>query len=365
MKNLNLTSSHSALLLCLGLSATSASSLIGEDIEALRQQIEAIKSQTNELVALHEKIVRLKDDASNTVELYENLKTNTNIIDESIVVGNNLLQVQALEERLKGVRETIMEQYVFYGSEASEDTPYSDDAVTFQELRDTFLSFEDFENKKDNSATSTSKQIWETELELESYALSLGKNFINNYVNEMIKVQQLEFESNQKESKNEVLSCVPKKEAVDMIKEAVVAYVNNDIDNENYALEYSGASIVYEDGYTSETYTPPNAIIPSYIWNMFGGLPQIFFGKSPIKSANHVLSGDSIEVGSFWAFSGNKGKITIKLSQPVYVTSVSIEHASNMLLDPSTAPRSFNVVGKLLVYVFTSYKHILIRFALI
>lgn len=326
------------LLLSFCTTPIDASVILEKDRDALRQQIQSFKSKTETLKALHLQITRLQDEASNSVGLYNYLKSGTELIDESIVIGNNLSQVKRIEDRLEEILDDLVED-----SSDEEDVSAPENIVSFQELRETFVSFEDFDTDRDQSS-EVSKKIWATELDLENHAISLGRDIIHKHSQEMIEAQRLEFEviSNQKES----LPCIPKDEVIDMIREAVSDYASNDIDRENYALEYSGASIVYEEDYTSETYTPRDATLPSYVWNMFGGLPQVIFGKSPIRPADYILSGGMIEVENFWAISGSKGKVTIRLSHPIHISSVSIGHASSLIADISTAPKSFSVLGK-------------------
>lgn len=110
--------------------------------------------------------------------------------------------------------------------------------------------------------------------------------------------------------------------------------------NRNYASLGGGARIVR--GYTSSTHNLPP---PS----LSGSLIQLFFGYNPqyadVKSAGIVLEEDT-SVGECWCISGAVGRIAIQLSEVVFISHMSVDYASPLLLsreDISSAPQNMSL----------------------
>jgi len=155
------------------------------------------------------------------------------------------------------------------------------------------------------------------------------------------------------ELQKEELDCVSEEEASEMIQSAVATYEEDYTGKFDFALASSGARIVYTNGMTSDTFTPSDSIVPSFVWHSIPRLPKFAMNylnmQTPVLPPEEVLSPDT-NLGSCWAMNGRSGQITIRLGQPVKVTSVTLDHVSP-LLEPAgrekglSAPRYVRVVG--------------------
>ena len=61
--------------------------------------------------------------------------------------------------------------------------------------------------------------------------------------------------------------------------------------------------------------------------------------------------------GQCWAFKGTAGNVVIKLSNPVYVSDITLEHIPKSLSPDgniASAPKHFEVVGNILISNFFS-----------
>ncbi|PAV16140.1 purine nucleotide binding protein [Pyrrhoderma noxium] len=73
----------------------------------------------------------------------------------------------------------------------------------------------------------------------------------------------------------------------------------------------------------------------------FGLLSDYTYARSPVTALHHELT-----IGYCWPFSGPQGHLGVKLSVPVRVTDITIDHvAREVALDNRPAPRNFEVWG--------------------
>ncbi|XP_057714517.1 SUN domain-containing protein 3-like isoform X2 [Corythoichthys intestinalis] len=109
----------------------------------------------------------------------------------------------------------------------------------------------------------------------------------------------------------------------------------------NYALESAGASVVCSS--SSVPYnvkTKPNPIL---------GLGWLTGRSGRAVRARVVIEGKSeLQPGNCWAFAGQQGNLTVALSHPVVVTSVTLGHITKSISptgDIPHAPKEFSVYG--------------------
>ena len=318
------------------------------NVKDLSTEIANMQMKTEALKNIYGKIKSLKAETDDLIGLYKDLEGHTKDLNKAIVLGNNLYQISELEERLEVALKNLQERLVF--SSRPED-PVTDDKslVTFQELKQRYISFEEYESSRGKS-DEISAEIWEMEMGLEKYVTDIGFDIIREQTQELMDAAVMNHQKSLSVDKPSV--CVSKDEGMKLVEDTLSSYANEDNHQFNLALHSNGAQIVYESGFTSNTYTPPDAPIPSYWWHALGGLPQVLFGKAPIQPAHHILSGKMIEVGSYWAFEGEKGKITIKFGNPIRIESVSLHHVSQSIGNASSAPRHFDIIGRYFYRLF-------------
>jgi len=106
-------------------------------------------------------------------------------------------------------------------------------------------------------------------------------------------------------------------------------------DRPDYALESQGGSVLF----SSDTYCSSSA----GLYSIFG-IPIWYSCSSP----REVIQPD-VHPGKCWSMQGGSGYVTIKLSMPIILEAVSIEHIPKKVSPTGnldTAPRDFTVLGK-------------------
>jgi SUN domain-containing protein 1/2 len=159
--------------------------------------------------------------------------------------------------------------------------------------------------------------------------------------------------------------CVTPIEAAQLVQASLTTFAHDGVNMVDHA---QGAKIVYE--LTSDTYIPPTdesherlgsvwwrryipqdwervlpsqweewkASIPSFLWHSFGQSSAETVPPEAILTANTLP-------GSCWAMNGSKGQVTIRLSYPVHVKAVTVDHTSALLADVQSAPRTMRIIA--------------------
>ncbi|KDQ07779.1 hypothetical protein BOTBODRAFT_647961 [Botryobasidium botryosum FD-172 SS1] len=106
----------------------------------------------------------------------------------------------------------------------------------------------------------------------------------------------------------------------------------------DYALYTGGARVIPD--LTSPTYEPRSDSWARYLFDRMAG-NGFALGRPPVTA----LVPDN-SVGNCWPFAGAAGHIGIMLSQPAFITHVTVDHASkDIAYNIKTAPREFRVWG--------------------
>jgi len=117
----------------------------------------------------------------------------------------------------------------------------------------------------------------------------------------------------------------------------------------DYALSDNGAKVVAVQ-LNKPTATSPSAVqFPFAYLGSLLNLGALFNGhenKEEIRFASKLITSE-ITPGNCWSFTGHIANITIKLSCPIIISSVSIEHPDPRILmnDMNSAPNKFQVFG--------------------
>ncbi|XP_077476475.1 SUN domain-containing protein 3-like isoform X2 [Stigmatopora argus] len=101
----------------------------------------------------------------------------------------------------------------------------------------------------------------------------------------------------------------------------------------NYALESAGASVLCSAS------SPPHKIKPGF----FG-----YFRRGAVRSRVVIEGKSELQPGNCWAFGGARGNLTVALSHPVVVTSVTLGHVAKSISptgDIPHAPKEFSIYG--------------------
>ncbi|ELR62076.1 SUN domain-containing protein 5 [Bos mutus] len=119
------------------------------------------------------------------------------------------------------------------------------------------------------------------------------------------------------------------------------------IEKPDFALKSIGASIDFEQ--TSATYNHDKAC--SYwnwirLWN-YAQPPDVILEAGGMAGRGRV-AGPNVTPGNCWAFSGDRGQVTIRLAQKVYLSNLTLQHIPKTIslsgsLD--TAPKDFVIYG--------------------
>ncbi|EMR11283.1 hypothetical protein PNEG_00311 [Pneumocystis murina B123] len=118
-----------------------------------------------------------------------------------------------------------------------------------------------------------------------------------------------------------------------LVKAALHKYSSDVLARPDFALYSSGARI--NPFLTSPTYLQrPTRFIPRLLSKIFWNI-GCTWGYPPAMAINHENT-----VGMCWAFPGSSGQISIRLSETIFLTDITIEHVhSDIAHDISTAPR--------------------------
>jgi hypothetical protein len=115
-----------------------------------------------------------------------------------------------------------------------------------------------------------------------------------------------------------------------MIAQSLDVYAADRIGLPDYGLLSAGARV--EEEVTSPSYVPEVVSLP---WNLMYDLK--------VSEPEWALM-PGLHVSECWAFAGNEGSIGVHLSEPIYPTSVSLDHVHRSVArDRSSAPRNFTV----------------------
>ncbi|KAG4302289.1 hypothetical protein PCANB_001569 [Pneumocystis canis] len=122
-----------------------------------------------------------------------------------------------------------------------------------------------------------------------------------------------------------------------LIETALHKYSSDVLAKPDFALYSSGARI--NPFLTSPTYLQrPTKFIPNLLSKIFWDIGSTW-GHPPAMAIHHENN-----VGMCWAFPGSIGQISIRLSEPIFLTDITIEHVhSNIAHDISTAPRDIEL----------------------
>ncbi|TFK75201.1 hypothetical protein BDN72DRAFT_787844 [Pluteus cervinus] len=119
-----------------------------------------------------------------------------------------------------------------------------------------------------------------------------------------------------------------------LVDNAVSTYNKDVLARPDFALHSTGARII--PSLTTETFE----IKPSGIRSLFSG----FFGDNPIGRAPVTALHHEIHSGYCWPFAGSSGQLGVKLSAPVVISDITIDHvAKEVALDLRSAPRQMEV----------------------
>nr|CAX72637.1 Sad1/unc-84-like protein 2 [Schistosoma japonicum] len=159
---------------------------------------------------------------------------------------------------------------------------------------------------------------------LSAYIKQTISAFARVYIDKLIHDQQLESFSHPSGNKTMIAH---------MIDEALYRFAADRTGLTDYALESAGGSIVGTR--CTKTYTEGASLFSIF------GLPLARLSNSP-----RTILQPGNNPGDCWPFHGNKGQAIIRLSSPIIVSSVTLEHlpkelAPNGRLD--SAPRDFVV----------------------
>ena len=115
-----------------------------------------------------------------------------------------------------------------------------------------------------------------------------------------------------------------------MIAQSLDVYAADRIGLPDYGLLSAGARV--EEEVTSPSYVPEVVSLP---WNLIYDLK--------VSEPEWALM-PGLHVSECWAFAGNEGSFGVHLSEPIYPTSVSLDHVHRSVArDRSSAPRNFTV----------------------
>lgn len=123
-----------------------------------------------------------------------------------------------------------------------------------------------------------------------------------------------------------------------LIDEALNKYSKDVLARPDFALYTAGGRVI--PSLTSPSYEiRPSTFTGSLLARLTGS--GIIRGKSPVTALHPDIS-----TGQCWALNGPTGQLGILLSRRIYLTDVTVEHASKeVALDVSSAPRNFEVWG--------------------
>jgi len=104
----------------------------------------------------------------------------------------------------------------------------------------------------------------------------------------------------------------------------------------DYALSNNGGKVIA----VNSNYPSAHSIPLFFI--IFGGTKE----RDEIRAAENVIQ-TSMAPSHCWSFLGHVANVTIKLSCPIVISSISLEHPDSRILmnDMSSAPRQFQVYG--------------------
>eukprot|EP00698_Gefionella_okellyi_P023329 TRINITY_DN793_c0_g1_i1.p1 TRINITY_DN793_c0_g1~~TRINITY_DN793_c0_g1_i1.p1 ORF type:complete len:636 (-),score=129.39 TRINITY_DN793_c0_g1_i1:24-1931(-) len=118
------------------------------------------------------------------------------------------------------------------------------------------------------------------------------------------------------------------------IKRALRLYQADVLGKADYAMAAGGASIIYGSGKTSQPYRPWVSAILRFMSTHHG-----------TRTAAAILEPD-MTLGNCFAFAGTQGMATVRLSLPIVVRSVTIDHVSPLVsYNMKSAPKQFAVYG--------------------
>ncbi|KTW27154.1 uncharacterized protein T551_03148 [Pneumocystis jirovecii RU7] len=122
-----------------------------------------------------------------------------------------------------------------------------------------------------------------------------------------------------------------------LIETALHKYSSDVLARPDFALYSSGARI--NPFLTSSTYLQrPTKFIPNLLSKIFWDI-GCTWGYPPAMAIHHENN-----VGMCWAFPGSIGQISIRLSETIFLTDVTIEHVDSKIAhDVSTAPRDIEL----------------------
>jgi len=237
----------------------------------------------------------------------------------------------------------------------------------------------DHDNNDDLSITVTNDTLHErletntimkeSEIEMRKWVLSLIEEELDAYKEEISSNVPIDIGSSDfnTDSDTDDENCLSTTSIVQKVQQALQNYADDGIGKVDHA---QGANIVHS--MTSETYSPDNSNISSLgsvWWSKF--IPQDWERLLPsdwekwnvgipsyVYHSLGVLSGDLAPPeamihkktlpGSCWPMEGQIGKVTLKLSYPVVIESVSIDHISPDIIPEGksdSAPKHIKIVG--------------------
>ncbi|TEA32803.1 hypothetical protein DBR06_SOUSAS4210125 [Sousa chinensis] len=151
---------------------------------------------------------------------------------------------------------------------------------------------------------------------------------------------------------NQLIAKLQKMEAMSdeqKMAQKIMKMIQGDyIEKPDFALKSIGASIDYEQ--TSATYNHDKA--RSYwnwirLWN-YAQPPDVILEAGGMAGLGESGRGPNMTPGNCWAFSGDRGQVTIQLAQKVYLSNLTLQHIPKTIslsgsLD--TAPKDFVIYG--------------------
>lgn len=288
-----------------------------------------LDAMENELKATNEALIKEMTDKINTakakvdelkkVDTHDDLKTQLESLKASIdtVGDNNNDEIAAVKGKIDSLMEKHDELKVQLANcqKDEQSTRMEMEQDLASALKDTLISKDEF-----------TKKIAETQHDLLYGLESKVLDKVRNDPVIMERMTVLAHQTGQQFSKDDV---------VNIVHEALTVYDADRTGLFDFALESAGGTIASTR--CTETYDVTQAVYHIM------GVPIWWERQNP----RTILQPGSAP-GQCWAFKGSEACVVIKLSNPVFINNVTLEHiAKNLSPDRSvsSAPRTFEVLG--------------------
>jgi len=325
-------------------------SVAATSLNEIKETMGGLFKTMKRLELLEEKLVEKESKVNSLLE-----KANTRELDDLI---DRLMETLEWETDLREMeQEHLLERN---NVSAADDVDHNDDDLSIIVTNDTL-----------HERLETDVIMKDSEIEMRKWVLSLIEEELDAYKEEISNYVPIDIGSSDYDTDGDTetddANCLSTTSIVQKVQQALQNYADDGIGKVDHA---QGANIVHS--MTSETYLPDysnksslgsvwwskfipqdwerllpsdwekwNVGIPSYIYHSLGFLsgdlapPEAMIHKKTLP-------------GSCWPMEGQIGQVTLKLSYPVVIESVSIDHISSDIIPEgkiNSAPKHIKIVG--------------------